>query len=145
MASYFSPSSFSLTCTVTVGEGNRAEKSFRFEVNLSQTLESFLRFVLFSWARSWHDGSNFGCDPFRNHQVSTVYFQKSIQHEMPRRTKLIDDAKRANPQYRGLIHGTVSIVNQEGIFGIYRGLFPVVRWFSLYFFFLLSLGFIYTY
>ncbi|KAH7882710.1 mitochondrial carrier domain-containing protein [Phlebopus sp. FC_14] len=42
------------------------------------------------------------------------------------KTKLIDDAKRPNPQYRGLIHGTVSIVRQEGIFGIYRGLFPVV-------------------
>jgi len=42
------------------------------------------------------------------------------------KTKLIDDAKRPNPQYRGLIHGTVSIVKQEGIFGIYRGLFPVI-------------------
>lgn len=46
---------------------------------------------------------------------------------MPPRTKLIDDAKRPNPQYRGLVHGTVSIVRQEGILGIYRGLFPVVR------------------
>ena len=43
------------------------------------------------------------------------------------RTKLIDDAKRSNPQYRGLAHGTMSIVKQEGIFGIYRGLFPVVN------------------
>lgn len=43
------------------------------------------------------------------------------------RTKLIDDAKRPNPQYRGLVHGTMSIVRQEGIAGIYRGLFPVVR------------------
>ncbi|KAF9476897.1 mitochondrial tricarboxylate transporter [Pholiota conissans] len=42
------------------------------------------------------------------------------------KTKLIDDAKRPNPQYRGLIHGTVSIVKQEGIAGIYRGLFPVM-------------------
>jgi len=42
------------------------------------------------------------------------------------KTKLVDDAKRSNPQYRGLIHGTVSIVKQEGIFGIYRGLFPVM-------------------
>ncbi|KAJ7178584.1 mitochondrial tricarboxylate transporter [Mycena crocata] len=42
------------------------------------------------------------------------------------RTKLIDDAKRPNPQYRGLIHGTASIVRQEGIRGIYRGLFPVM-------------------
>ncbi|KAJ3507623.1 hypothetical protein NLJ89_g6198 [Agrocybe chaxingu] len=39
---------------------------------------------------------------------------------------LIDDAKRPNPQYRGLIHGTASIVRQEGISGIYRGLFPVM-------------------
>ncbi|KAG7086452.1 hypothetical protein E1B28_002404 [Marasmius oreades] len=42
------------------------------------------------------------------------------------KTKLIDDAHRPNPQYRGLIHGTASIVKQEGIFGIYRGLFPVM-------------------
>ncbi|KLO16582.1 mitochondrial tricarboxylate transporter [Schizopora paradoxa] len=42
------------------------------------------------------------------------------------KTKLIDDAKRPNPQYRGLLHGTVSIVKQEGLFGIYRGLFPVM-------------------
>ncbi|KAF9040104.1 citrate transporter [Panaeolus papilionaceus] len=42
------------------------------------------------------------------------------------KTKLIDDAKRPNPQYRGLIHGTVSIVRTEGISGIYRGLFPVM-------------------
>ncbi|KAL0952813.1 hypothetical protein HGRIS_007038 [Hohenbuehelia grisea] len=42
------------------------------------------------------------------------------------KTKLIDDAKRAQPQYRGLVHGTVSIVRQEGIFGVYRGLFPVM-------------------
>jgi solute carrier family 25 citrate transporter 1 len=44
----------------------------------------------------------------------------------PSRTKLIDDAKGPNPQYRGLIHGTTRIVQQEGIRGIYRGLFPVV-------------------
>ncbi|KAF8647564.1 hypothetical protein AX16_006621 [Volvariella volvacea WC 439] len=42
------------------------------------------------------------------------------------KTKLIDDAKRPNPQYRGLIHGTVQIVKAEGLFGIYRGLFPVM-------------------
>lgn len=39
---------------------------------------------------------------------------------------MIDDAKRPNPQYRGLVHGTMSIIQQEGILGIYRGLFPVV-------------------
>ncbi|TFK37546.1 mitochondrial tricarboxylate transporter [Crucibulum laeve] len=42
------------------------------------------------------------------------------------KTKLIDDAKRPNPQYRGLIHGTKEIIRQEGITGIYRGLFPVM-------------------
>jgi solute carrier family 25 citrate transporter 1 len=46
---------------------------------------------------------------------------------MIERTKLIDDAKRPDPQYRGLAHGTASIVRQEGLRGIYRGLFPVVR------------------
>ena len=47
------------------------------------------------------------------------------------RTKLIDDAKRPDPRYRGLVHGTVSIVREEGIGGIYRGLFPVVSFSSL--------------
>jgi len=42
------------------------------------------------------------------------------------KTKLIDDAKSPNPRYRGLVHGTVSIVREEGIGGIYRGLFPVM-------------------
>ncbi|PSR78949.1 hypothetical protein PHLCEN_2v7253 [Hermanssonia centrifuga] len=41
------------------------------------------------------------------------------------KTKLIDDAKSPNPKYRGLIHGTSSIVRDDGIRGIYRGLFPV--------------------
>jgi hypothetical protein len=42
------------------------------------------------------------------------------------RTKLIDDAKRPNPRYKGLVHGTACIVREEGLSGIYRGLFPVV-------------------
>lgn len=42
------------------------------------------------------------------------------------KTKLIDDAKRPNPQYRGLIHGTSQIIKTEGLSGIYRGLFPVM-------------------
>ncbi|KAL4063359.1 mitochondrial carrier domain-containing protein [Scleroderma yunnanense] len=42
------------------------------------------------------------------------------------KTKLIDDAKRPNPQYRGLVHGTMSIVREEGFSGVYRGLFPVM-------------------
>ncbi|GAA5931127.1 Ctp1p [Sporobolomyces koalae] len=41
------------------------------------------------------------------------------------KTKLIDDAKSANPKYRGLVHGTLEIVKQEGVRGIYRGLGPV--------------------
>lgn len=44
-----------------------------------------------------------------------------------RRTKLIDDQKREVPRYRGLVHGTVSIIKEEGFRGIYRGLGPVVR------------------
>ncbi|KAI0776657.1 mitochondrial tricarboxylate transporter [Trametes elegans] len=42
------------------------------------------------------------------------------------KTKLIDDAKSANPRFRGLVHGTACIVREEGIRGIYRGLFPVM-------------------
>ncbi|GAA6036178.1 hypothetical protein JCM8097_006818 [Rhodosporidiobolus ruineniae] len=41
------------------------------------------------------------------------------------KTKLIDDAKSPNPRYRGLVHGTLSIVREEGIAGVYRGLGPV--------------------
>ncbi|ORY72889.1 mitochondrial carrier domain-containing protein [Leucosporidium creatinivorum] len=41
------------------------------------------------------------------------------------KTKLIDDQKLAQPRYRGLIHGTLSIVKEEGIGGVYRGLGPV--------------------
>ncbi|PWZ01511.1 mitochondrial carrier [Testicularia cyperi] len=43
------------------------------------------------------------------------------------KTKLIDDGKRAVPKYpRGLFPGTAAIVKEEGIRGIYRGLFPVM-------------------
>ncbi|KAL1746629.1 mitochondrial carrier domain-containing protein [Schizophyllum fasciatum] len=42
------------------------------------------------------------------------------------KTKLIDDAKRARPQYRGLAHGTLAIVRAEGLRGVYRGLVPVM-------------------
>lgn len=43
------------------------------------------------------------------------------------KTKLIDDGKRAVPKYpRGLIPGTAAIVKEEGLRGIYRGLFPVM-------------------
>lgn len=43
------------------------------------------------------------------------------------RTKLIDDSKSPNPRFRGLVHGTAVIVREEGLRGVYRGLFPVVR------------------
>jgi len=33
---------------------------------------------------------------------------------------------RDPPPFRGLLHGTASMVRQEGIRGIYRGLFPVM-------------------
>ena len=54
--------------------------------------------------------------------------QCRVSHHMLvwHRTKLIDDAKSSNPRFRGLIHGTGVIVREEGLRGIYRGLFPVV-------------------
>ncbi|KZV89477.1 citrate transporter [Exidia glandulosa HHB12029] len=42
------------------------------------------------------------------------------------KTKLIDDAKRPQPRFHGLVHGTRIIVAEEGIRGIYRGLGPVM-------------------
>lgn len=42
------------------------------------------------------------------------------------KTKLIDDSKSPNPRFRGLIHGTGIIVREEGLRGVYRGLFPVM-------------------
>ncbi|KAK4058200.1 hypothetical protein OIO90_000939 [Microbotryomycetes sp. JL221] len=42
------------------------------------------------------------------------------------KTKLIDDAKRAQPRYNGLAQGTIAICQTEGISGIYRGLFPTI-------------------
>lgn len=51
---------------------------------------------------------------------------------------MIDDAKRPNPQYRGLAHGTMSIIQQEGILGIYRGLFPVVSVSGVYTIYVIS-------
>lgn len=49
----------------------------------------------------------------------------------PHRTKLIDDGKSPNPRYRGFLHGSVTIVREEGLRGIYRGLFPVVSNFRI--------------
>ncbi|KAI5454934.1 hypothetical protein NCC49_002210 [Naganishia albida] len=42
------------------------------------------------------------------------------------KTKLIEDSRRPQPRYRGLIHGAGQIVKEEGIGGIYRGLLPVM-------------------
>lgn len=42
------------------------------------------------------------------------------------KTSLIDDKKRAVPQYRGLVHGTRSILAERGIRGIYQGLMPTL-------------------
>lgn len=42
------------------------------------------------------------------------------------KTKLIHDANRPEPRYKGLSHGVRTIVAEEGFGGIYRGLFPVM-------------------
>ena len=43
------------------------------------------------------------------------------------KTKLIDDAKRAQPRYPpGLVSGSLAIIRDEGIGGVYRGLVPVM-------------------
>ena len=57
---------------------------------------------------------------------SLAFFQLTNVYNATHRTKLVDDAKRPQPRFRGLVHGTVSIVREEGFRGIYRGLFPVV-------------------
>ncbi|CAG8484789.1 2784_t:CDS:2 [Acaulospora morrowiae] len=42
------------------------------------------------------------------------------------KTKLIHDATRPEPQYKGLVHGIRTIIANEGAGGVYRGLFPVM-------------------
>ncbi|KAI8969837.1 mitochondrial carrier domain-containing protein [Pilobolus umbonatus] len=42
------------------------------------------------------------------------------------KTKMIDDKNSLSPRYKGLMHGTKTIIAEEGIGGIYRGLGPVV-------------------
>ncbi|KAI9470623.1 MAG: mitochondrial carrier domain-containing protein [Benjaminiella poitrasii] len=42
------------------------------------------------------------------------------------KTKLIHDRNSNAPKYRGLVHGTRTILAEEGIGGIYRGLGPVM-------------------
>ena len=81
-----------------------------------------------SRARSWDDGGDFRSYTIRDDQVRFYVITLKLKaHDFVHRTKLIDDAKRPVPQYRGLIHGTTEIVKAEGLRGIYRGLFPVVR------------------
>ncbi|KAG7529571.1 hypothetical protein FFLO_05543 [Filobasidium floriforme] len=41
------------------------------------------------------------------------------------KTKLIEDSRRPQPRYKGLLHGSAQIIRDEGIGGIYRGLLPV--------------------
>ena len=96
---------------------------YRLAIGKSQSCQE-----LACWARCGHDGGHLRGYAIGNHQVGPSCITANSQsHFFPSRTKLIDDAKRPNPQYRGLIHGTTSIIRQEGIAGIYRGLFPVVR------------------
>ncbi len=42
------------------------------------------------------------------------------------KVKLIHDQNRAQPQYRGLMHGVGTIVKQEGILSLYQGLAATV-------------------
>ena len=42
------------------------------------------------------------------------------------RTKLIHDQNQTTPQYKGLVHGVRTIVKDEGIGGIYRGVTSVI-------------------
>ncbi|EIW67639.1 hypothetical protein TREMEDRAFT_33282 [Tremella mesenterica DSM 1558] len=42
------------------------------------------------------------------------------------KTKMIEDSKRPQPQYKGMIHATRAIVAQEGWRGIYQGVVPVM-------------------
>lgn len=39
---------------------------------------------------------------------------------------MVQDARRPDPQYKGLVHGTGQIIKYEGFRGIYRGLLPVI-------------------
>ena len=39
---------------------------------------------------------------------------------------MIEDSKRAQPRFNGLVNGVRTIVREEGYRGIYRGVGPVV-------------------
>lgn len=40
---------------------------------------------------------------------------------------MIEDSKRAEPRFKGMVHGVRTIIAEEGYRGIYRGVGPVVR------------------
>ena len=40
---------------------------------------------------------------------------------------MIEDSKRAQPRFKGMMHGIKLIVAEEGYRGLYRGVGPVVR------------------
>lgn len=42
------------------------------------------------------------------------------------KTKMIEDSKRAEPRFKGMVHGVKMIVKEEGYRGVYRGVGPVV-------------------
>ncbi|KAI9493426.1 mitochondrial carrier domain-containing protein [Zychaea mexicana] len=42
------------------------------------------------------------------------------------KTKLIHDKNSQTPRYKGLVHGTSTIIKEEGFSGIYRGVGPVM-------------------
>ncbi|ORY79387.1 putative mitochondrial tricarboxylate transporter [Protomyces lactucae-debilis] len=42
------------------------------------------------------------------------------------KTALIDDRKRAQPRLNGLVHGTKTIIREQGFTALYKGLFPTM-------------------
>lgn len=42
------------------------------------------------------------------------------------KTKMINDQNLAKPQYRGLVHGVSSIIRNEGLGGVYKGVVPTM-------------------
>jgi len=42
------------------------------------------------------------------------------------KTKFIHDQSKAQPKYKGLVHGVTTIVREEGLGGVYKGLVPTM-------------------
>ncbi|XP_055903441.1 putative tricarboxylate transport protein, mitochondrial [Eupeodes corollae] len=42
------------------------------------------------------------------------------------KVKFINDQRSANPQYKGFAHGVRTIIKQEGVSGVYKGLTPTI-------------------